>query len=227
MRVLVVTTPVGSLGSGRGGGVEHTAGMIIAGLLGRGHRVTVLAAEGSRLPPAAAAAHLWMESGVDQPSWQHRPRDTAVEIPADALLPRLWQRALERQGEFDRILLDAPCTGLGALRRRPEARWRKQPHQLPELVALQTELLTRSLSLLKPGGVLAYVTCSPVESETSGVISGVLATVESVETIDTPAVLDRVARVVVPHTRRGTAVQLWTHLHGTDAMFIQLLRKSR
>jgi 16S rRNA (cytosine967-C5)-methyltransferase len=98
---------------------------------------------------------------------------------------------------------------------------------LPELVVLQTELLTRSLTLLKPGGVLAYVTCSPVESETSGVISGVVATVEGVETIDTPAVLDRVARVVVPHTRRGTAVQLWTHLHGTDAMFVQLLRKTR
>ena len=104
MRVLLVSTPVGTLGSGRGGGVEHTAAMIIAGLLGRGHSVTVLAAEGSVLPPACAAATLWTERGVDQPSWQHRPRDTAVAIPADALLPRLWQRALERQGEFDRIL---------------------------------------------------------------------------------------------------------------------------
>jgi UDP-glucose:tetrahydrobiopterin glucosyltransferase len=104
MRVLVVSTPVGALGSGRGGGVEHTATMIIAGLLGRGHGVTVLAAEGSLLPPACAAATLWTEPGVDQPSWQHLPRDTAVAIPADALLPRLWQRALERQGEFDRIL---------------------------------------------------------------------------------------------------------------------------
>lgn len=104
MRVLVVSTPVGALGSGRGGGVEHTAGMILAGLLGCGHGVTVLAAEGSRLPLGCAAARLWMEPGVDQPSWQHRPRDTAVEIPADALLPRLWRRALERQDEFDVIL---------------------------------------------------------------------------------------------------------------------------
>jgi UDP-glucose:tetrahydrobiopterin glucosyltransferase len=104
MRLLVVSTPVGTLGSGRGGGVEHTAGMIISGLLGRGHRLTVLAAEGSMLPPACAAALLWSERGVDQPSWQHRPRHTAMEIQADALLPRLWQRALERQGEFDVIL---------------------------------------------------------------------------------------------------------------------------
>ncbi|MFM8605374.1 MAG: glycosyltransferase [Cyanobium sp.] len=104
MRLLVVSTPVGTLGSGRGGGVEHTAAMIIAGLLGRGHGVTVLAAEGSQLPPPCVAALLWGERGVDQPSWQHRSRDTAVEIPADALLPRLWQRALERQAEFDAIL---------------------------------------------------------------------------------------------------------------------------
>jgi UDP-glucose:tetrahydrobiopterin glucosyltransferase len=104
MRVLVVSTPVGTLGSGRGGGVEHTATMIVAGLLGRGHPITVLAAEGSRLPPTCAAATLWGERGGDQPSWQHCPRDTAVAIPADALLPRLWRRVLERQGEFDCIL---------------------------------------------------------------------------------------------------------------------------
>lgn len=104
MRVLVVSTPVGSLGSGRGGGVEHTAVMIITGLLGRGHAVTVLAPEGSVLPPSCIAASLWAERGVDQPSWQQQGRNTPVAIPADALLPRLWQRALERQGEFDRIL---------------------------------------------------------------------------------------------------------------------------
>lgn len=104
MRVLVVSTPVGHLGSGRGGGVEHTAGMIVAGLLRRGHAVTVLAAEGSVLPPACSAACLWQEPGVDQPSWQHCPRDTAVTIPAGALLPRFWARALAQQGAFDRIL---------------------------------------------------------------------------------------------------------------------------
>jgi len=104
MRVLVVSTPVGFLGSGRGGGVEHTAGMIVAALLGRGHGVTVLAGEGSRLPAACAAASLWTESGVDQPSWQHCSRDTAVEMPAGGLLPRLWQRALAQQQGFDLIL---------------------------------------------------------------------------------------------------------------------------
>ncbi len=104
MRVLVVSTPVGVLGSGGGGGVEHTGAMIVSGLLGRSHGVTVLAGEGSRLPETCAAATLWSEPGAPQPSWQHRSRDMPVEIPANALLPRLWQRALERQRDFDLIL---------------------------------------------------------------------------------------------------------------------------
>lgn len=104
MRVLVVSTPVGALGSGRGGGVELTAVSIVAGLLEAGHRVTLLAAEGSLLPPSCAAAELWLERGVDQPSWQHRPAGAPIEIPADALLPRLWSTALQRQAGFDVLL---------------------------------------------------------------------------------------------------------------------------
>lgn len=129
------------------------------------------------------------------------------------------------EGSFDRILVDAPCTGLGALRRRPEARWRKQPEAVVELVELQQRLLTNALSLLKPGGIVAYVTCSPVVAETTDVVAAVLAGLDGVELIDTPAVLDRVADSVVPWSRRGQAVSLWTHLHGTDAMFVQLLRR--
>jgi UDP-glucose:tetrahydrobiopterin glucosyltransferase len=104
MRVLVVSTPVGALGSGRGGGVEVTVIGLVAGLLGRGHPVTVLAAAGSVLPPSCARAELLVASGMGQPSWQHRPRSTPVEIPADALLPRLWDRALAEQGRFDVVL---------------------------------------------------------------------------------------------------------------------------
>ncbi len=104
MRILVVSTPVGCLGSGRGGGVELTAAALVAGLLERGHRLTVLAGEGSRLPPACQAATLWWECGADQPSWQHRPRQAPVELPPDALLGRLWRRALREQGQFDVIV---------------------------------------------------------------------------------------------------------------------------
>ena len=104
MRILVVSTPIGRLGSGRGGGVELTLTSLVAGLLGRGHQLTVLAGEGSRLAPTCAAAQLWTCPGVDQPSWQHQGRTAAITIPADGLLPRLWRRALAEQHRFDCLL---------------------------------------------------------------------------------------------------------------------------
>ena len=104
MRLLVVSTPVGCLGSGRGGGVELTLNSLVAGLLERGHQLTVLAAEGSSLAPACAAARLWTCPGVDQPSWQHQGRAAAITMPNRALLPRLWQRALAEQQHFDVLL---------------------------------------------------------------------------------------------------------------------------
>lgn len=126
---------------------------------------------------------------------------------------------------FDRILLDAPCTGLGALRRRPEARWRKQPSDLNELTRLQSELLDAAVAALEPGGVLAYVTCSPHLAETSEQIDGVLARHPEMRALPTQPVLDGITRELLPESTRELAVQLWPHRHGTDAMFIQLLTK--
>jgi len=126
-----------------------------------------------------------------------------------------------RDGTFDRVLVDAPCTGLGALRRRPEARWRRSPSDLDELVPLQTSLLTAALDAVRPGGVVAYATCSPVLAETAGVVSAVLAARDDVrlEEASLPGVAD--AAGPLPGT-----VQLWPHRHGTDAMFFALLRRS-
>lgn len=131
-----------------------------------------------------------------------------------------------RSGSFDRVLLDAPCSGLGALRRRPEARWRKSPDELPGLVRLQEALLRSALDAVRPGGVVAYVTCSPVLAETSGVVSTVLADRDDVRLEDAapllPAVPDlRAGETVLPGT-----VQLWPHRQGTDAMYLALLRKA-
>lgn len=125
---------------------------------------------------------------------------------------------------FDRILLDAPCTGLGALRRRPEARWRKSPEDLDELVRLQAELLDAAVAALAPEGVLAYVTCSPHPDETRAQVDAALARHPELRAIDTPEVLDRVvmAQLGLP---AATSAQLWPHRHGTDAMFIQLLAR--
>lgn len=126
----------------------------------------------------------------------------------------------ETEGAFDRILLDAPCTGLGALRRRPEARWRKQPGDVPALASLQAELLAASARALKPGGLLAYVTCSPHLAETRAIVDRVAAL--GLEPVDTRAVLAEIAPGIALGDT-GDAVQLWPHRNGTDAMFIQLL----
>jgi 16S rRNA (cytosine967-C5)-methyltransferase len=123
-------------------------------------------------------------------------------------------------GTFDRVLVDAPCSGLGALRRRPEARWHKSPDDLPALVELQVALLTSALSLVRPGGVVVYATCSPVVAETADVVRRVLEAQPGVALEPVP--LD------VPESSGplpGT-VQLWPHRHRTDAMFVALLRRS-
>ena len=108
-------------------------------------------------------------------------------------------------GTFDRVLVDAPCSGLGALRRRPESRWRRTPEDVEVLVGLQQVLLDVAIDSVRPGGVVVYATCSPVLAETTEVVA---------------AVLDR---------RRDTdeveRFQLWPHRDGTDAMFAATLRR--
>lgn len=105
MKLLVVATPLGPLGSGRGGGVELTLTGLVAGLLGRGHRITVLAAAGSVLDPACAAAELWTCPGTPQRSCQHEQRNAPITIPADALLAHQWRR----------VLAEAPVAGFTAV----------------------------------------------------------------------------------------------------------------
>jgi 16S rRNA (cytosine967-C5)-methyltransferase len=138
-------------------------------------------------------------------------------------------RAARAAGEYDRILVDAPCTGIGALRRRPEARWRKSPADVPDLTALQLELVRAGLGALKPGGVLAYVTCSPHLAETSGVLAVVRREFgDAVEELDARAVVRDIAGtdIDLPAQSDGSLrAQLWPHRHGTDAMSIALLRR--
>lgn len=129
-------------------------------------------------------------------------------------------------GTYDRILLDAPCTGLGSLRRRPESRWRRTEQDLRDLTQLQRQLIDSALAALRPGGVLCYVTCSPHLAETVTQISDA-ARRHKVTLFDAPRVLadygvtlDRAATHPLPLT-----AQLWPHVHGTDAMFGALLRK--
>jgi len=131
-------------------------------------------------------------------------------------------RFAETPGAFDRILLDAPCTGLGALRRRPEARWRKQPSDVAGLGETQSALLDSAIAALKPGGILAYVTCSPHAAETKAVVKAAARRHPGVRLLDTQAVVAGIVREPLD-LAEGTHVQLWPHRHGTDAMFIQLI----
>ncbi|GAA1522670.1 RsmB/NOP family class I SAM-dependent RNA methyltransferase [Kribbella lupini] len=124
-------------------------------------------------------------------------------------------------GWYDRVLADVPCTGLGALRRRPEARWRRTPEDVAELRPLQEALLASAITSVRPGGVVAYVTCSPHPGETREVVDAVLASRPDAVLEDARALFPG-----VPSLGDGPDVQLWPHLHGTDAMYLALIRRS-
>ena len=121
---------------------------------------------------------------------------------------------------FDRVIIDAPCTGLGALRRRPESRWRRLPGDIDALVPLQTDLLLTALDSVRPSGVVAYVTCSPHAAETRGVVDDALRRRTDVHEEDSRLLLPE-----LPDVGDGPHVQLWPHRHGTDAMFMAMLRR--
>lgn len=122
---------------------------------------------------------------------------------------------------FDRVLVDAPCTGLGALRRRPEARWRRRPTDVPPLAKLQRELLASAIRLTRPGGVVLYATCSPHLAETVGVVADALRR-HAVTALDA-----RPLFAPVEQLGDEPYVQLWPHRHGTDAMFAATLKVAR
>ncbi|MCZ4536157.1 rRNA small subunit methyltransferase B [Gordonia terrae] len=125
---------------------------------------------------------------------------------------------------YDRILLDAPCSGLGSLRRRPESRWRRTTADVDELVVLQKELLTEALRLVKPGGIVVYSTCSPHPAETTAVVADVLASTDGVRQLDARPLVT-VGKLGPDLLGDGPHVQLWPHVHGTDAMFLAALTR--
>lgn len=128
-----------------------------------------------------------------------------------------------RPGSFDRVLVDAPCTGLGALRRRPEARWARRPDDLLGLVMLQRSLVSSALQLVRPGGIVLYATCSPVLAETAEIVWAIEQEQPGARLEDLAGVLPDVPDCEGP--RPGT-IQLWPHRHGTDAMFMALFRRT-
>lgn len=129
----------------------------------------------------------------------------------------------EEPNTYDRILVDAPCSGIGALRRRPESRWNKQRTDIPELVTLQNELLESAFRALRPGGILTYSTCSPIVEETRSVVETLLAAHPDAQVRDAQAVAHSVALHAVG--AQDGMVQLWPDTDQTDGMFIALITK--
>jgi 16S rRNA (cytosine967-C5)-methyltransferase len=187
---------------------------------GPGGKAALLAAEASRVGARLVANEL-------VPARAGLVRQALVAVPGDVEVREgdAVRFGVDEPGTYQRILLDAPCTGLGALRRRPEARWRKTPGDVGDLTRLQADLLASALDALAPGGLLAYVTCSPHLAETRAVVESGLRRRDDVELLDGP---EAVARVAVGDVdlASGPYVQLWPHRQGTDAMFVALVRKS-
>jgi 16S rRNA (cytosine967-C5)-methyltransferase len=133
-------------------------------------------------------------------------------------------RSISESGErFDAILADVPCTGLGALRRRPEVRWRRTLKDLAPLLQLQREIVEGALASLNPGGVFGFATCSPHYAETTAQVQAVLKSHPELELIDVATYLPEGLK----DCTRGGALSLWGYLHNTDSMYLALLQKKR
>ena len=123
--------------------------------------------------------------------------------------------------KYGAILADVPCTGLGALRRRPEVRWRRTVADLRELTQLQRELSDAAISVLEDGGFFGYATCSPHLAETSIAVSDILRKHPELELVDLQPYLPAELKSAM----RDKSLSLWTHRHETDAMFLAVFRK--
>ena len=139
---------------------------------------------------------------------------------------RVWigdGRDISSHGEtFDAILADVPCTGLGALRRRPEVRWRRTLQDLRELTQLQRELVDAAIGVLEVDGVFGYATCSPHLAETRIQVADTLKRHPELSVISVDSYLPQ---SLTDATDKG-ALALWTHRHNTDAMFLALFKKN-
>ncbi len=152
---------------------------------------------------------------------EHRAELVARVIPRDHIAQLDGRDNKSFGRKFNRILIDAPCTGLGALRRRPEARWRKSLQDLKELVPLQRSLIDSAYEMLEPGGVIGYATCSPHLAETTAQVLDAQHRHQDLQVLDISTISPRGATGV----KLDGTLQLWTHLNGSDAMFLALLRK--
>ena len=177
------------------------------------------------LAQAATVANSELVANELNPTRMSLVRSSLAPWPQVTITNRDGAEFADEPASFDRILVDAPCSGLGALRRRPESRWRKQPKDIAELTVIQDKLLNAALDAVKPQGIVAYVTCSPHAAETRGIVNQVLRKRSDVTELDAKTVIDSFANEPLGLTGSALSAQLWPHAHQTDAMFISLFRK--
>ena len=124
-------------------------------------------------------------------------------------------RAKRLAGKLDRVLVDAPCSGFGTLRRNPDLKWRYGPERVAALAAEQYRILAAASRLVKPGGRLIYATCSILEEENEGVVERFAQEVSGFAAMSCAEIL---AQQKIP-LQTGNYLRLWPHLHGTDGFF--------
>ena len=132
-------------------------------------------------------------------------------------------------GKIDRVLVDAPCSGLGTLRRNPDLKWRQSPQSVAELTQKQLSILTSAARLLKPGGRLVYATCSLISHENQGVVEAFLANNTQFELKDPKEVLrdsfPMMGGLPIGASKNNSWWQLFPHIHGTDGFFGAILER--
>lgn len=151
-----------------------------------------------------------------------RVLDNATRLGVHIIQPRLgdarevWQ---EYPQQADRVLVDAPCSGLGVLRRKPDSRWRKSPELLKELPKLQLAILKSAAACVKPGGTLVYSTCTIAHEENQDVVKAFLAEAKEFVLVH--------AGQRLPVAREDEMVQLYPQRDGTDGFFIACLQRKK
>lgn len=138
-----------------------------------------------------------------------------ISSEADPKLKRL-------NGKFDRVLVDAPCSGLGTLRRNPDLKWRQTPQDIIELTAKQTAILSRAAKLVKAGGRLVYATCSLLQAENEAIAEAFLAAHPDYKLVNANEILAQ--QQIALDT--GAYLKLLPHLHRTDGFFAAVFERT-
>ncbi len=172
-----------------------------------GGKATALAAAGARVVAVEVDPD---RAGVLAGNARRHGAGRVATVVGDAACPPL------APGRFDRVLVDAPCSGLGVLRRRPDARWRVRPADIPRLAALQRRLLDAAMALVCPGGVLAYSVCTLAREETAGVDRWLAEAHPDLVPLPPPG---------APWVPAGRGGLLLPQAAGSDGMFVVVLRR--